>query len=167
MKIEQVEVVRLTGLPGNARVHPEEQIALLAEVIEGCGWLVPMLIDEDDMVIAGHGRLEAAKRLNLKTVPCVRADASWTDEQKRAYSILDNRLGEMSEWDWASVKHELDYLETFGVSAEALRMDPPALKVRAAGRSTLAKGSGPAGAPERPVYRVRCEHCGETFEAIR
>src|SRR5690242_19148426 len=75
----------------NPRTHSEAQIAQIAASITKWGWTNPVLIDENCMILAGHGRIEAARLLGLKTVPAMMA-RGWTDEEKRAYVIADNKL---------------------------------------------------------------------------
>jgi len=88
----------LIAYAGNARLHPEAQVTALMRSIESFGFTIPALIDEAGEIIAGHGRIEAAKRLGLAQVPTLIA-TGWTQEQTRAYRLADNRLAEMAEWD--------------------------------------------------------------------
>lgn len=103
----------LTPYERNANTHPEEQIEQIANSIRQWGWTVPVLIDEQGMVIAGHGRIFAAKKLGLDEVPCIVAD-QWSDDQKRAYVIADNKLQEGSEWDYTTMASELRSLTDSG-----------------------------------------------------
>ena len=103
----------LTPYERNANTHPEEQIEQIANSIRQWGWTVPVLIDEQGMVIAGHGRIFAAKKLGLDEVPCVVAD-QWSDDQKRAYVIADNKLQEGSQWDYSALASELRSLTDSG-----------------------------------------------------
>jgi hypothetical protein len=96
--VEHWPVERLSPYANNARRHSEQQIDKLAEAITIYGWTIPLLVDETGLLIAGHGRLLAAKKLDIKTVPVVVAKG-WSEEKRRAYTIADNRLGELSEWD--------------------------------------------------------------------
>lgn len=82
----------------NARTHSKRQIKLLARSIEEFGFTVPVLIDEKDNVLAGHGRLEASRSIGLQEVPTLRVD-HLTEAQKRAYVIADNRIAEQAGWD--------------------------------------------------------------------
>jgi DNA modification methylase len=84
--------------PRNARVHSKKQIRQIASSIESFGFNVPILIDAGNTIVAGHGRLLAAKRLGLAEVPTVRLD-HLTPAQRRAFAIADNRLTEIASWD--------------------------------------------------------------------
>ena len=90
----------------NAKVHPVEQVERLAESIERFGFRDPIRIDENDEIIAGHGRLAAAKRLGLEEVPVI-VLRGLSPEQIRALRINDNRLAEMSEWNAPLLRDEL------------------------------------------------------------
>ena len=96
--IERRQIDDLVPYNRNPRMHPEAQIQQLASSIQQWGWTVPLLIDESNNVIAGHGRLEAAKRLDMREVPCIVA-SGWSENQRRAYVIADNKLSENSQWD--------------------------------------------------------------------
>lgn len=97
---EIVMVKRLDLIPyeRNTRIHPDAQIDQLVQSIKEWGFTVPILIDENMNVISGHGRLYAADKMKLKTVPCIVAQG-WTEEQRRAYVIADNKLAEQSIWN--------------------------------------------------------------------
>lgn len=88
----------------NAKKHPAKQIKQVAASIKEFGFNQPIVIDKDNVIIAGHGRYEAAKLLGLKEVPCIVADL--TAEQAKAYMLADNKLNE-SEWDMELVYEEL------------------------------------------------------------
>lgn len=111
-KVKRRKVADLVPYARNARTHSEEQVAQIAASIREWGWTNPVLVDEDDGIIAGHGRILAAQMLGLKYVPCMVA-AGWTEAQKRAYVIADNKLALNAGWD-------LDMLSAeFGALAEA------------------------------------------------
>lgn len=95
--------------PKNARTHSKEQVQEIAKSIATLGFNNPILIDENDMVIAGHGRLEAAKELGMKTIPTI-CLSHMSTEQVRAYIIADNKLAEKAGWDEEILKIELDFL---------------------------------------------------------
>ena len=94
----------------NARTHSEEQVAQIAASIREWGWTMPVLVDERDEIIAGHGRVLAAQRLGLNTIPVMVA-RGWTDAQKRAYVIADNKLTLNAGWDAALLTLELGDLK--------------------------------------------------------
>lgn len=108
----------------NPRNHTQEQVAQIANSIKEFGWTYPILVDENDEIIAGHGRLMAAKKLRLKEVPVISADG-WTEEQKRAYRIFDNRLTEAAGWDEDFLAAELDGLDAAGFDVQPFIGDWP------------------------------------------
>ncbi len=98
LKIVISPVSELKPNPRNARTHSRRQIGQIADSIEAFGFNNPVLVDEDGMIIAGHGRVEAAKLLGLTEVPTVSL-AHMTEAQKRAYVLADNKLAEKAGWD--------------------------------------------------------------------
>jgi len=112
--IKEVTLGDLKPYSNNARQHSEEQVAQIAKSIEQWGWTIPLLIDEDMNLIAGHGRIEAAKLLGIDTAPAMVAKG-WTAEQKRAYIIADNKLAENATWDTKILKAEIVSLEELGM----------------------------------------------------
>ena len=109
----------------NARTHSAKQITQIAESIKAFGFNNPVLIDRAGGIIAGHGRVEAAKMLGHETVPCVRLD-HLSDAQKRAYILADNKLAEKAGWDPEILKIELQHLTSldldFDVSVTGFEM---------------------------------------------
>ena len=122
-KIQQKSVDALIPYDRNPNIHPESQIDQLANAVREWGWTVPILIDENDMVLAGHGRLFAAKKLKLDTVPCIVAEG-WSEEQKKAYVIADNKLSESSQWDDALYFSELRSLSDSNFDLSLMGMHP-------------------------------------------
>lgn len=109
-KIEQIPIDRLVAYKNNSKKHPEKQIKILMKSIEEFGFITPCLIDENNNIIAGHGRTEAAKQLGMKKIPCVRVEGL-TEEQRKAYIIADNKLTELGGWDKDIVAAELSELD--------------------------------------------------------
>src|SRR5262245_19578222 len=105
-KIERRELAQLMPSATNSRTHTPQQVDQLAASIVQWGWTVPVLIDDDNTVIAGHGRVLAAERLAINEIPVVVARA-WSDAQKRAYLIADNKLTELGGWDNEILQREL------------------------------------------------------------
>jgi DNA modification methylase len=107
--VEAMGITRLRPYPGNARVHSKKQIRQIANSIQRFGFTNPVLIGDDDEIIAGHGRVEAAKLLGMKSVPTLRLshlDAA----QRRAYVIADNKLALNAGWDRELLALELQAL---------------------------------------------------------
>jgi DNA modification methylase len=107
----------------NARTHSPKQIKQIARSIERFGFNNPLLIDDGDQILAGHGRLLAAKQLNMKTVPCVRL-SHLTEADKKAYVIADNRLAEKSGWDNEILAIELQHLVDIGFDVDLTGFEP-------------------------------------------
>ena len=98
LRVETVSVSALKPYARNPRTHTKKQIRQIAESIRTFGWTNPILVDAEGGVIAGHGRLEAAKLLGMERVPTIRLE-DMSEAQKRAYVIADNRLAEIAGWD--------------------------------------------------------------------
>jgi len=135
MKIETIAVDRLIPYARNSRTHSDEQVAQVAASIREFGFTNPVLIDGEGGIIAGHGRVMAARKLGLADVPCIRL-AHLTDAQKRAYIIADNKLALNAGWDEDMLSLELldlrgaDYaLSITGFSADELEQIFSALDV--------------------------------------
>jgi DNA modification methylase len=110
MKIEQIPTDKLIPYARNAKKHDAAQVSKLAGSIREFGFNNPVLIDKDNGIIAGHGRVMAAQKLELKEVPCIRL-GHLTDTQRKAYILADNRLAEVGGgWDEEILKLELSDL---------------------------------------------------------
>ena len=109
-KIVFMPVAELQGYKQNARQHGEEQIAALMKSIKSFGFTAPVMISDEGTIIAGHGRVEAARRLHYSTVPCIRL-SNLTEAQQKAYVIADNQLASMATWDWDMLAAEIDNLK--------------------------------------------------------
>lgn len=111
-KLESVPVEALIPYARNARKHSDEQVAQLAASIREFGFNNPVLVDKENGIIAGHGRVLAARKLGLQSVPCLRLD-HLTDTQRKAYILADNRLAELGGgWDEEMLGIELSELRT-------------------------------------------------------
>ena len=98
MVIEPMAVTRLRPYASNARTHSKKQIRQIADSIRKFGFTNPVLIGDDDEIIAGHGRVEAAKLIGLQTVPAVRL-SHLNAAQRKAYVLADNKLALNAGWD--------------------------------------------------------------------
>ncbi len=106
MKIERIAIDRLIPYARNSRTHSDEQVAQVAASIREFGFTNPVLIDGEGGIIAGHGRVMAARKLGMDKVPCIRL-AHLTEAQRRAYVIADNKLALNSGWDEKMLALEL------------------------------------------------------------
>ena len=109
--MEKVKIADLKPYPKNARTHSPKQIRQIAKSIKEFGFTNPVLIDKDNCILAGHGRVEAAKLAGLTEVPAV-VISHLTPAQKKAYILADNRLAELSGWDKNILKVELEELQS-------------------------------------------------------
>ena len=119
MEIVSRSISALTAYENNSRTHPEAQIVQIAASIKEFGFTNPVLIDKTDGVIAGHGRLLAAKALGHTEVPCI-VLAGLSDVQKRAYVIADNKLALNAGWDDSLLRSELFELSELGFDMELI-----------------------------------------------
>ena len=127
MQIEQRKVADLIPYARNARTHSDEQVAQIAASIKEFGFNNPILVDGKNGIIAGHGRLAAARKLGIDTVPVIEL-AHMSDTQKRAYILADNKLAINAGWDF----------ELLGVELEELKIDGLDLKLTGFGEDELA-----------------------------
>lgn len=116
-KIELQATSSLTPNPRNARTHTDKQISQIAASIERFTFLVPIVVDDTNMILAGHGRWYAAKKLNLAEVPTIRA-RFLTDTDRRAFVLAENRISDLSGWDDKLLAEELSILWEDGCDLE-------------------------------------------------
>ena len=126
MKITQKKVTELIPYVNNSRTHSDEQVAQIAASIKEFGWTNPILVDGTNGIIAGHGRLLAARKLGYKDVPTIEL-SDLTETQKKAYIIADNRLALNAGWDNEMLTIELNDLLADGFALEMLGFDPKEL----------------------------------------
>ncbi len=168
-EIKQMPMGQIMPYARNSKTHPKEQVEKIARQISEVGFLVPIIIDKDGVIIAGHGRYQAAEALGLKEVPVIQAD-HLTEAQTKAFRIADNKVAE-SEWDLPLLAFELGSLESLEVDLTLTGFDMNEA------RSVLAKINGPdapggngtppldtgSGDTEAPA-QIQCPHCGESFQ---
>jgi ParB-like chromosome segregation protein Spo0J len=121
-QIEHLPLASLVPYARNARTHSAAQVAQIVASIEEFGWTNPVLIDAGSGIIAGHGRVLAAKELGMAMVPCLRL-GHLTDAQKRAYVIADNKLALNAGWDEAMLGLELSALQMEGFNTNLIGFD--------------------------------------------
>src|ERR1035438_2260364 len=103
------EIQNLVPYPRNARTHSKRQIRQIADSIQTFGFTNPVLVNRSRMIIAGHGRVDAAKLLGMKSVPTICLE-NLNEDQIRAYILADNRLAEKAGWDHSILAIELQHL---------------------------------------------------------
>jgi DNA modification methylase len=149
--VEQRPLESLIPYARNARTHSEGQVAQIAASIREFGWTNPILVDGDNGVIAGHGRLLAARKLGLATVPVIEL-AGLSDAQRRAYVLADNKHALNAGWDDAILALEVADLKAMGVELSLVGFD--ALEVEKLLTAGEEAASFPDEAPELPVEPV-------------
>ena len=130
--IELIALDALTPYDKNARLHTRSQIEKIAKSIAAFGFNNPILIDSDQGIIAGHGRLEAAKFLGLESVPVIRLD-HLSDKERRAYILADNRLADLSQWDEELLGQEVAALQEAALDLDAMGWTEDELEALIAG----------------------------------
>jgi len=183
-KIIKIKAADLVPFDRNPRIHSDAQIGAIKKSIVEWGWTAPIVVDEANMVIAGHGRLLAAEELEIEEIPCIVAKG-WTDQQKKAYVIADNKLYEKGEWDYGAVFSQMRELasQDFDISLIDYEMnldnlsytpnfapsiqtdDVSADDVIQAGDRLSENFESRIRQPE--MEEMICPHCGEEFEVRR
>ena len=155
LRVDYRRVGDLTPFANNARTHSAKQIRQIADSIKAFGWTNPILTDAASGVIAGHGRLEAARLLGLDTVPTISL-SEMTEAQKRAYIIADNKLAENAGWDDGLLRIELAALEALDLDfgLETIGFEIAEIDIILQTDDTDDEEPAPEPAPGRPVSRV-------------
>ena len=110
MQIEDISTKELIPYSNNPR-NNESAVDAVAASIKEFGFKVPIIIDKDNVIVAGHTRLKAAQKIGLEKVPCIKAD-DLTPEQLKAFRLADNKVGELATWDFAKLEEELTELDS-------------------------------------------------------
>lgn len=169
--VEMIAVDRLTPSKANARTHSRKQIRQIADSISRFGFCNPILIDDAGQIIAGHGRVEAAKLLDLKAVPALRLP-HLSAAEKRAYVLADNRLAELAGWDCKILATELQGLVDLDFEVELTGFDIGDIDIvlADADEPVTHEGETPARLPAPTISQVgdlwllgqHRLHCGDT-----
>jgi DNA modification methylase len=143
LQVTERKIGDLKPHPKNARVHSDRQLHQIAKSIETFGFTVPVLIDDRGVILAGHGRVAAARKMGLAVVPTILI-GDLSDEQKRAYVIADNRIAQLSGWDADLLTDELkaltEHAEGLDFDLEATGFDWGEIDVLIGGGDTEEKG---------------------------
>ena len=121
MEIVNIKTDKLIPYVNNPR-HNEDAVEKVMASIQEFGFKVPLVIDKNNVVVTGHTRLKAAKRLGIDEVPCVVAD-DLSDAQIKAFRIADNKVSEYAEWDEEALQVELEQLEELDFDLDSLSID--------------------------------------------
>jgi len=121
MEIILKKITDLIPYHNNPRIN-DPAVDMVASSINEFGFKVPVVIDKDNVVVAGHTRLKAAEKLGLKEIPCIIAD-DLTDAQIKAFRIADNKTAELAEWDWAKLDIEIQELEEMDFNMDFLEFE--------------------------------------------
>ena len=159
MKIIDIDINKLIPYEKNPRKN-DGAVEPVANSIREFGFKVPIVIDKENNVVCGHTRLKAAKKLGMKTVPCIIAD-DLSEEQIKAFRLADNKVGELAEWDFDLLGEELDGI--FDIDMGDFGFDFGS----DTGFNEDALNELFADAPEKEKKpkMIKCPHCGEVFEA--
>lgn len=172
-KVERISIDKLIPYARNARTHSDAQVAQIAASIKEWGWTSPVLVDETGQIIAGHGRVMAARQLGLKEVPVMTA-TGWTEAQKKAYVLADNQLAMNAGWDNDLLSVELKDLAGMDFNLDLIGFDGKVLEGLLADKTEgLTDPDEVPEAPENPVSElgdlwVLGKHriiCGSSTEA--
>lgn len=155
MQIKELAITELHEYENNPR-NNDGAVDAVAASIEEFGFKVPIIIDSENIIVAGHTRLKAAKKLGLDTVPCIVAD-DLTPEQIKAFRLADNKTGELAGWDFAKLEEELSGIsEQFDMTAFGFAAEDD-IDIDGLFEETEEK--------EKEPKKIQCPHCGEWFEA--
>jgi len=161
-KLEWRNIGEIIPYARNSRTHSEEQVAQIAASIKEFGWTNPVLIDEENGIIAGHGRLAAARKLGHTEIPVIEL-TGLSEAQKRAYVIADNKLALNAGWDAEMLVNELRDLEGIDLTLTGFTIDEI--------NALQPVDFDPATEEEQgkldqldPKW-IACPHCGKEFDA--
>jgi len=154
-RLERWPIERLIPYANNARLHSEADLDKLAAAIRKWGWTTPVLVDEQGNLLAGHGRIAAAPRAGVTSIPVIVA-RGWSEEEKRAYRLADNQLAARASWDPDLLGHELQELGFGGFDLGLIGFEPDQLETILAGMgsSGLTDPDSVPEVPDQPVTRL-------------
>jgi len=165
VNITQVAVDKLIPYVNNSRKHSDAQVAQIAASIKEFGWTNPILVDGDQGIIAGHGRLMAARKLGMKEVPVIEL-AHLTDTQRKALIIADNKLAMNAEWDTDLLTVELNELLADGFALNILGFNNDEIsKLLDEPDFQPATEEEQGKLDELDPKWIVCPHCGKEFDA--
>lgn len=155
MTIQELELSALKPYENNPR-NNEQAVDKVAASITQFGFKVPIIIDRENTIVAGHTRYLAAQKLGMEKVPCIVAD-DLTPNQIRAFRLADNKVAEFSGWDFGKLNEELVFLNEAAFDVEQFGFNP---SEDVDFDSFLTNEEN----PEKKPHTITCPHCGKTFE---
>ena len=149
----------------NSRTHSEAQVAQIAASIREFGWTNPVLVDGENGIIAGHGRVMAARVLGLDQVPCIEL-AGMSEAQRRAYVIADNKLALNAGWDEAALEAELAALTDLNFDLRLTGFSSDELSSIIVGAESMEAPASSATEIDEGTYQMgrKCPRCGFEFD---
>ena len=153
MEIIEKKLTEITPYENNPRKN-DDAVEYVANSIREFGWKVPIVIDRDGVIIAGHTRYKAAQKLGYETVPCIMAD-DLTPEQVKAYRLADNKVSELAGWDFEMLDAELEDID---LDMEAFGFD------LSGSEFPDLFGDAPEKEESKKKKTIVCPHCGEEIE---
>jgi ParB-like chromosome segregation protein Spo0J len=163
MKIESIKLDKLIPYARNSRTHSDQQVAQVAASIREFGFTNPVLIDSEDGIIAGHGRVMAARKLGLAEVPCIRL-GHLTETQKKAYIIADNRLAEAGGgWDEEILGLELADLREADFDLDLIGFDAGEIEAALNPAEPIQSDSDNGDKIQDVKEPIECPHCHMHF----
>lgn len=164
-KMEELKIVYkylkdLKPYENNPR-NNDDAVDKVAESIKQFGFKVPLVIDKDNVIVAGHTRYKACLQLNISKVPCIIAD-DLTEQQVKAFRLADNKVGEIAGWDFAKLDLELDGLMDFDMSKFGFDETPELSEEDL--KDLFVENNVEGNKADESKEYATCPHCGERFE---
>lgn len=161
MQIVEMPIGQLKPYENNPRDNDSAVDAVAASIAE-FGFKVPIIIDKDNVIVAGHTRLKAAEKLGLAKVPVIRAD-DLSDAQIRAFRLADNKTAELAAWDFEKLEEELDEIDSIEMTSFGFEDLEKELEDFGSDDSHLKEQKEPK---EKEGKTCTCPACGFTFEIL-
>ena len=163
-ELETIHIADLSPYETNSRTHSKDQIQQIAFSIKEFGFTNPVLIDAENTIIAGHGRIEAAKQIGMNEVPCIRL-SHLTEAQRKAYVIADNKLALNAGWDDALLRDEIESLQGLDYNIALLGFSDVELQEILGEVSFDPASEEDQGKLDQLDQKwVSCPHCGKEFD---
>lgn len=157
MQIIEKNIDELVEYENNPR-NNDEAVKFVAASIKEFGFKVPIVIDKDNVIVCGHTRVKAARELGTEGIPCIVAD-DLTEDQIKAFRLADNKVSEVSGWDFSKLEAELSLLDLSDIDMTDFGFEPTE-----GGDLTDLFEDTQSDTTEKPPKTAICPHCGKEFE---